>query len=172
MSAFALIACVLIGMVSGFLNVLAAGGSFLTLPLLLFLGLPASIANGTNRVGVLAQNIGGVWGFHRHDVIEWRWALSVSIIAVMGAAIGAWAALGISDFAFRRSLSILMLAVTLLTLMLRRLPGAAAGRPRRSPLHWTMITGFFIVGLYGGFIQAGVGFLILAMTTIAGMDLV
>jgi uncharacterized membrane protein YfcA len=172
MSAFALTACVLIGLVSGFLNVLAAGGSFLTLPLLLFLGLPASIANGTNRVGVLAQNIGGVWGFHRHDVIEWRWALSASVVAVGGAAIGAWAAIGISDFAFRRVLSILMLTVTLLTLFRRHLSGTAPGRPRCSPLHWTMITGFFIVGLYGGFIQAGVGFLILAMTTLAGMDLV
>jgi uncharacterized protein len=172
MTLVAFLACGLIGLVSGFLNVLAAGGSFLTLPLLLFLGLPASIANGTNRVGVLAQNIGGVWGFHRHDVIEWRWALTVSAIGVVGAAIGAWAAIGISDLAFRRVLSILMLAATLITLGLRRFSDTAPGRPRRSPLHWTMITGFFIVGLYGGFIQAGVGFLILAMTTIAGMDLV
>ena len=168
----ALTACVLIGLVSGFLNVLAAGGSFLTLPLLLFLGLPASIANGTNRVGVLAQNIGGVWGFHRHDVIEWRWALRVGAISVAGAAMGAWAAIGISDLAFRRVLSILMLVITLVTLVLRRYSGSAPGDAHRSPLHWTMITGFFIVGLYGGFIQAGVGFLILAMTTIAGMDLV
>jgi uncharacterized membrane protein YfcA len=167
-----LTACVLIGLVSGFLNVLAAGGSFLTLPLLLFLGLPASIANGTNRVGVLAQNIGGVWGFHRHDVIEWRWALTVGAISDAGAAIGAWAAIGISDLAFRRVLSILMVVVTLVTLVLRRYSGIAPGGAHRSPRHWTMITGFFIVGLYGGFIQAGVGFLILAMTSIAGMDLV
>jgi hypothetical protein len=172
MTAFAIAGCVLIGVVSGFLNVLAAGGSFLTLPLLLFLGLPASIANGTNRVGVLAQNIGGVWGFHRHDVIEWSWASRVSVIAVLGAAIGAWAAIDISDLAFRRILSVLMLAVTLLTLVLGRRSLGALGRPQRSPFHWTMIAGFFVVGLYGGFIQAGVGFLILAMTTIARMDLV
>ena len=172
MSAFAGAACVVIGFVSGFLNVLAGGGSFFTLPLLLFLGLPASIANGTNRVGVLAQNIGGVWGFHRHDVVEWRWALSVSVVAVAGGAIGAWAALGISDFAFRRILSVLMLAVALLTLVQGRITGGARGRPDRSPFHWTMVTGFFLVGLYGGFIQAGVGFLVLAITTIAGMDLV
>jgi uncharacterized membrane protein YfcA len=159
-------------MVAGFLNVLAGGGSFLTLPLLLFLGLPASIANGTNRVGVLAQNIGGVWGFHRHDVIEWRWALRVGVIAVAGAAIGAWAAIGISDFAFRRILSVLMLAVTLLTVIQSRRSGGPLGAPTRSPFHWSMIVAFFIVGLYGGFIQAGVGFLILAMTTLAGMDLV
>ena len=55
----------LAGGVAGVLNVVAAGGSFLTLPLLIFLGLPASVANGTNRVTILLQNIGAVWGFHR-----------------------------------------------------------------------------------------------------------
>ena len=167
-----LIACVLIGIVSGFLNVLAAGGSFLTLPLLLFLGLPASIANGTNRVGVLAQNIGGLWGFHRHDLVEWRWALSVSAIAVLGAAVGATAAIDISDGAFRRILSVLMLAMILLAFVQNRFGGGRHGGPKTKPYHWTMIIGFLIVGFYGGFIQAGVGFLILALTTIAGMDLV
>jgi uncharacterized membrane protein YfcA len=166
------VACVAIGIVSGFVNVLAGGGSFLTLPLLLFLGLPASIANGTNRVGVLAQNIGGVWGFHRHQVVEWRWALSVSAVSIVGAALGAFAALDISDFAFRRILSVVMVVVTLWTLIQSQRAGPPGGSPKRPPFHWTMLAGFFVVGLYGGFIQAGVGFLILAMTTIAGMDLV
>ncbi len=60
--------------VAGALNVVAGGGSFLILPLLLFLGLPAALANGTNRVGVLAQNLGGLAGFHRHRAIDWPWA--------------------------------------------------------------------------------------------------
>lgn len=164
--------CIVIGFVSGVLNVLAGGGSFLTLPLLLFLGLPASVANGTNRVGVLAQNIGGVFGFHRHGVLEWRWALLVSIVSMAGAAIGVWGALNVPDFAFRRILAVAMLATTLWTLFSRRGSVKGTGRPTRSPFHPTMIGGFFIVGLYGGFLQAGVGFFILAMTTLAGMDLV
>ena len=73
-----------VGLVSGVLNVVAGGGSFLTLPVLIFLGLPAGEANGTNRVGVLAQNLAGVWGFHRSRVMRWRWGLAVSVLAMIG----------------------------------------------------------------------------------------
>jgi uncharacterized membrane protein YfcA len=160
-----------IGFVAAVINVLAAGGSFLTLPLLLFLGLPASIANGTNRVGVLAQNISAVVGFHRHRVLPVSWALTVSVPAMIGASLGVWAALNVPDIAFRRILSIVMLAMTLGTLLHKSLKGDAAAEPR-SPRHWSMVAGFFVTGLYGGFLQAGVGFLALAMTSLAGLDLV
>lgn len=158
------------GLVAGTLNVLAGGGSFLTLPLLIFLGLPSALANGTNRVGVLAQNIGGIWGFHHHGVLDWRWATVASGSAMVGAALGVWAALEVPDFAFRRILSIAMVLITLWSMFAPR-PGAATGAPR-PPTHPLVVGGFFLVGLYGGFIQAGVGFLVLAITTAAGMDLV
>ena len=160
-----------VGFVSGALNIVAGGGSFLTLPVLLFLGLPAADANGTNRVGVLAQNISGVWGFHQHRIMEWKFGLLVSIPALLGAALGTWIALTMPDFAFRKVLSVLMLAMTLGTLLQQRFLGTRHDR-FRSPLHWTMLVGFFLVGVYGGFLQAGIGFLILAMTTVAGLDLV
>jgi uncharacterized membrane protein YfcA len=170
-SAAAFLACVLIGFVAGVINVLAAGGSFLTLPLLLFLGLPASDANGTNRVGIVTQNITATLGFHRHRVLDWRWALAVSAPALIGAGIGVWAALNVPEIAFRRILSFAMLSVTLWTL-LRGSTSSTSGSAARSPWHWTMILGFFVVGLYGGFLQAGVGFLTLAITSVAGLDLV
>ncbi len=160
-----------IGFVAAVINVIAGGGSFLTLPLLLFLGLPAGVANGTNRVGVLAQNISAVLGFHRHQILPVRWALWVSVPAVTGAAVGVWAALNVPDVAFRRILSVVMLAMTLGTLLHRSMRGAPRAELRR-PWHWTMLIGFFITGLYGGFLQAGVGFLALAMTSLAGMDMV
>jgi uncharacterized membrane protein YfcA len=159
-----------VGFVAAFINVLAAGGSFLTLPLLLFLGLPATVANATNRVGVLSQNISAVVGFHRHAMLPARWALAVSVPAVAGAGIGVWAALVVPDIAFRRILSIVMLVMTLGTLLHRSMARARPSTPR-SPTHWSMILGFFCAGLYGGFLQAGVGFLVLALTTIAGHDL-
>lgn len=158
------------GMVAGALNVVAGGGSFLILPILLFFGLPASVANGTNRVGVLSQNAAGILGFHQHGAMDWPWALKVSIPAVAGACIGVWAALSIPDFAFRRILSIAMVAITVWSLLNRQ---SASGRGEVKPAgHWLVALGFFVVGLYGGFIQAGVGFLVLAITTYAGMDLV
>jgi len=165
------LALFLVGFVAAVINVIAGGGSFLTLPLLLFLGLPASVANGTNRVGVLAQNVSSVFGFHRRQVLPLRWALGVSVPAVIGAGIGVWAALNVPDAAFRRILSLVMLTMTFGTLVHRSLGGGPRDEPRR-PSHWTMVAGFFVTGVYGGFLQAGVGFLALAMTSLAGLDMV
>ncbi len=166
-----LAALALAGVVAGAINVIAGGGSFLILPLLLFFGLPASLANGTNRVGVLSQNLGGIIGFHRSGAVDWPWALKASVPALAGAALGVWAALAVPDFAFRRILSVAMVAVTLWSLFNhRRQAGAATSL--KPPTHWTVVLGFFVVGIYGGFIQAGVGFLVLAITSAAGMDLV
>ena len=171
MSTIQYIALVAVGFIAAVINAFAAGGSFLTLPLLLFFGLPAGLANGTNRVGVLAQNVSAVVGFHRHQKLPLAWALEASIPAMIGAAVGVWAALTIPDVAFRRVLSAVMLATALGTLLHR----SRQTEPREgqlAPRHWTMLLGFLVVGLYGGFLQAGVGFLSLAMTSLAGFDLV
>lgn len=159
-----------VGALSGALNVVAGGGSFLTLPVLIFLGLPAAVANATNRVGVLAQNLGGVVGFHRSRAMDWRWGLAASVPAVAGAAVGATCALHISDVAFKRLLSIAMLAMTLWTVGRRPATPVTAGPT--SPWRPRNVVWFFLIGVYGGFIQAGVGFAVLAATTAAGMDLV
>jgi uncharacterized membrane protein YfcA len=168
---FELLALAGAGFVASALNVVAGGGSFLTLPLLIFFGLPAVEANATNRLGVLVQNIGGVWGFHRHRVLDWRWALRASIPALAGAAFGTWLALQIGDREFRRILATLMVAVTLWMLLDRG--GRAAGALGRLPQkNLVLSVGFALAGVYAGFIQAGVGFFILAIVTVAGLDLV
>lgn len=159
-----------VGLVSGALNVLAGGGSFLTLPVLLFVGIPAAEANATNRVGVLAQNLAGVWGFHRSGAMPWRWGLSASVPCVIGAALGTWLALQVTDLAFRRLLSAAMLVMTLWTL--GRAPAPPGGTVFRSPWHPGLFGAFFAIGVYGGLIQAGVGFASLAATSWAGMDFV
>lgn len=159
-----------VGLVSGVLNVVAGGGSFLTLPVLIFLGLPAGEANGTNRVGVLAQNLAGVWGFHRSSVMRWRWGLAVSVPAMIGAGLGAWLALHMTDFAFRRLLAVAMLAMTLWTVA--KAPPTGGRATVTSPWHPGVMLAFFAIGVYGGLIQAGVGFAALAVTSLAGMDLV
>lgn len=153
------------------LNVLAGGGSFLTLPVLIFLGLPAAEANGTNRLGVVAQNVGAVWGFHQQRVLDWRWGLASSLPAGIGALAGATLALYVPDREFRRILAGLMVTLTLWTL-LSPLKKGAHPEATRSPWSPFVVAGFFGVGLYGGFVQAGVGFLVLAVTTFSGLDLV
>ncbi len=162
---------VLAGVVAGALNVIAGGGSFLTLPILIFMGLPASVANGTNRVGIFFQNVGAVWGFHRNRLMDWKSILWAALPASLGAIAGTILALSIGDAAFRQVLAFLMIAVTLWTLwdpLAKKDPSSRAGSVRLPFLAF----GFFLTGVYGGFVQAGVGFLVLAATTLAGLDLV
>lgn len=166
---FAATVLVLAGFVASVLNVVAGGGSFIVLPILLFLGLPAADANGTNRVGIFVQNVGAVWDFERSRVLDRRLALLASIPATLGAGAGAWLALLVDDRSFRRVLGTVMVAITLWTLLDRRLGGQGDGRKASAG---TLALGFLAVGLYAGFIQAGVGYLILAVTTMAGLDLV
>ena len=159
------------GCAAGVLNVVAGGGSFLTLPVLIFLGLPASIANGTNRVAILLQNIGAVWGFSRHRLVDWKSLLWAAFPATVGAVLGVWIAVNVGDRTFQQVLALLMVVMTLLSLWnpaRRKTPGLETEKRR-----WLLLaTAFFLVGIYGGFVQAGVGFLILAATSLAGMDLV
>lgn len=160
-----------VGMVAGLVNAMAGGGSFLTLPLLIFLGLPATVANGTNRVAVIVQSAGALWGFHRWASIDWRFAVTAAGPATIGAVLGVWAALAIDDRFFMKTLSVLMIAVSLGMLWSPSL------YDHRSPPISTRRHGglvqvlFFLIGLYGGFVQAGVGFLILALTSFVGLDL-
>jgi uncharacterized membrane protein YfcA len=154
-----------VGCVAGTLNVLAGGGSFLTLPVLLFLGLPAALANGTNRVAILAQNTGAVWSFRRQGFFDRSSLVWAALPATAGAILGAWLALDVDEIAFRRLLAVLMVALSVVSLWSPRWR-VAETRPRWVPL------AFFAAGVYGGFIQAGVGLLVLAVTTAAGLDLV
>ncbi|MBW1645542.1 MAG: sulfite exporter TauE/SafE family protein [Deltaproteobacteria bacterium] len=161
------------GVMAGTVNVIAGGGSFLTMPLLIFLGLPPTVANGTNRVGILLQNVAAVWGFHRHQVIDWRYLLWAALPATVGALLGAWGAVVIGEQAFKNFLALIMIVVTLWTLWdpLKGMKSTTATGDR-PPRVWLLAGGFFLVGIYGGFVQAGVGFLVLATTTLAGLDLV
>lgn len=165
-----LLALFAVGFVSGAINVVAGGGSFLTLPMLIFIGLPAGDANGTNRLGVLSQNLMGLWGYHRAQAVPWRWAVAASVPAMIGAVAGAWWALQMSDFAFRRVLAVAMLGMTLWTVLAR--PRSGERRTLLSPWHPGLVVAFFLIGVYGGLIQAGVGLAVLAATGIAGMNLV
>lgn len=157
-----------VGLAAGAINVLAGGGSFLTLPMLIFLGLPAGVANGTNRVGILAQNVGAVWGFKRHGIPAAGSLLWAALPASAGALIGTWLAMQVSDQAFEKILALLMVLLSLWSIW--------SSKPRDRPLRRGSIVflgaSFLVIGVYGGFIQAGVGFLILAATSTAGMDLV
>ncbi|MCA1932589.1 MAG: sulfite exporter TauE/SafE family protein [Calditerrivibrio sp.] len=158
-----------VGTLTGFINVLGGGGSFLTLPLLMFFGLPATIANGTNRIGILLQNISAILKYRAAGHFPTKFAIIVSIPTVIGSILGAKFAVMITDKSFTNYLAIFMFSVTILTIF----NPAKTFKFNNCILHgFVTFIIFFIIGLYGGFIQAGVGFLLLAGTTVLGYDLV
>ena len=167
-----LAALFVVGILSGFINTVAGGGSFLTLPLLIFMGLPSAVANGTNRLGIFLQSLAGVGKFHSHGVFPWRFSLIVSVPAVAGALLGAHWAVGMGDAAFKRWLALFMVAMTFVSLYKPK-GGMTLTAENYSPGRWAaIVAAFFVIGLYGGFIQAGVGFLLLAGMALTGHDLV
>jgi uncharacterized membrane protein YfcA len=161
-----------VGFVSGFLNVLAGGGSLLTLPLLIFLGLPAAVANGTNRVGVLCQNIFALGSFRRHGVLPLKLAVICTAPSLFGSVLGAQLAVEVDERLFQRLLAAIMIGVLIIILIdpAKRLLGR---EQHFTPLRLAaLLVSFFLIGIYGGFVQAGVGFLILPALLVHGFDLV
>jgi len=151
-------------------NTLAGGGSLLTLPALIFLGLPSPVANGTNRVAVLMQNAVSTFRFRRKGKLDIRGSAPAVISAIAGAVIGAFIAAELPEEVFDIALA-LVLVLVVLTLFIRKpVPGDDAFRARSV---WLQIPVFFVIGIYGGFIQAGVGFLLITgITWLLGIDLV
>ena len=156
------------GAAAGMLNVLAGGGSFLTVPLLIEAGLPPTVANGTNRLAVVLQSVTAAHGFRRHGLLDVDWTWRAALPSGVGTLAGTWLALVVSDRGFRLVLAFVMIGITLWTLWQPH-PGASV---RGRLPGWLLPAGMFAVGVYGGFVQAGVGLLVLALTTAAGFDLV
>lgn len=155
-----------VGLVTGLINVLAGGGSFISLPALLELGLAGPVANGTNRVCILLGNLTGTRAFLKAGLLEKSDLPRIVAPACVGALIGSLVATQMDDRSFRGVLALLMIVVSLYTLLRADPKGELKDRPS------LLAPGFFLVGLYAGFIQAGTGFLALAVSTAAGLQLV
>ena len=160
----------LAGIAAGFLNVMAGGGSLLTLPVLLLAGAPAPVANGTLRVSIVAQNLVAIGTFRRHGFKELKEALWLSLFACAGAVGGASLGVRISGPWFDRIVALTMVAVTVLIFRGKKAQAAPALNPSR---RWLGYAALVVAGAWGGFIQIGVGFLLMpALHRILGMDLV
>ena len=151
------------GVVAGVINVLAGGGSNLTLPALMVMGMPADVANGTNRVGVVLQSIVALRGFKKHDKLPTDDIGPILIPTLVGGLIGAI----LASYAPVHLLKPLLLTVmVLMTVIMLLRPsviivpeGTLPLKVKNTPKAWF---GLFFAGLYGGFVQAGVGFVLIA----------
>lgn len=149
------------GVVAGVINALAGGGSFLILPLLIGLGLPPTVANGTSRVGVVVQCLSSSWTFHSEGVREYGITLRLALPVTLGALGGALLASHFDDVLFRPLIGVVLVGWGIV-LALR--PGRfLEPPPEPSQPTWRSDLGALLIGLYGGFLQAGVGFPLLAL---------
>jgi uncharacterized membrane protein YfcA len=174
-----LILLALLGVLAGFMNVMAGGGSLLTLPMMLFMGLPAPLANGTNRVAILIQNIFAIGGFFSKGFSDFKLSLSLALCALPGAVAGAWLGTSFGGAWFNRLLAGIMVVVMVLMLQKKKktkdapeseAPTQTGSKPQRLVLGHLCMVG---IGFYGGFIQAGVGFLLMAVLhRVMAIDLV
>ncbi|HHJ09563.1 MAG TPA: sulfite exporter TauE/SafE family protein [Bacteroidetes bacterium] len=151
-----------IGLIAGFINTLAGSGSLITLPFLMFLGLPANVANGTNRIAILLQNVVSVRGFRQKKILSFREGLFFSVPAIVGAMAGARIAINLDEQAMRRTIGVLLVIMVILIIYKpeRWLLGKHIEQTRSRKVFLIIL--FFFIGMYGGFIQAGVGFFLLA----------
>ena len=166
------LAVIAAGLFAGFVNTLAGSGSLITLPLLMFLGLPANIANGTNRIGVFVQSLVSSVSFRRQNIYTVRESLWMSAPSIVGALLGALIAVKINERVMELLIAGLLVFMFFVILYkpekwLRDQAQSAIMQRR-----WWVPVLFFIIGIYGGFIQAGVGFFLLAALVLGtGMGL-
>ncbi len=162
----------LAGTAAGFVNVVAGGGSFITMPLLMTLaGLPATTANGTNRVAILMQNAFATKNFRNHGHRDTRVGLELGLPAAAGAVLGSKIALEVPDRVFEAIFAtVMLLALAVILRPGKRRMFPAGGKPKNMRI---LVPAFFLVGLYGGFIQAGTGYLVIfTLSVIGGLSLV
>ena len=152
-----------VGAITGFINVNAGGGSLLTLPVLIFMGLPPQVANGTNRISILTGALSATRNFKNKGVLDWKFGFKLAVPALIGSVIGASVVITIPDEVFNAILSAVMIMVVAVIIInpAERFKASAGKLDAKKEI----ISGiaFFFVGFYGGFIQAGVGFLIIAV---------
>lgn len=161
-----------VGAGAGYVNVMAGGGSLLTVPVMLFMGLPAPVANGTNRIAILAQSVVSCWVFFRKGLSEFRLSLTLALCTLPGAWAGAQLGVDFEGIWFNRVLALIMAAVMVMMVFERytvRTDPMTPAAPRRVVLTHCLMLG---VGFYGGVIQVGVGFIIMPILhRVMGLDL-
>lgn len=162
-----------VGVIAGWFNVIAGGGSMLTVPVMLFMGMPAPVANGTNRIGILMQDVVAVTAFRKKGFSDFRLSLSLAAMASLGAAGGALVGVQIQGEAFRWFLAFVMVVTMLLMTIQKKKSNATEhvdGKPKRLVLgHILMIA----AGFWGGLIQIGVGFILMPILhKVMDLDLV
>ncbi len=149
------------GILIGFVNTLAGGGSSILYPILIFMGMPIHTAIGTSRVGFLAQGLFSVAGFKSKGVFLFPFNLYVSLAAMSGGIAGAWLSLQVPGKNLTKILAFIMILIAILITIQSKLKKNYSQARITGKWLWISFAVYFIIGMYGGFIQAGMGFMII-----------
>jgi uncharacterized membrane protein YfcA len=155
----------LVGFIAAFLNTVGGGGSLFSVPILTFIGLPITSANATSRVAILFQNLFAVGGFRSKGVeLPLPYAIYLGIASLGGGLMGSMLASRMSDEVFKKIFVVVMIISVGLILYD---PFKSDGKEKLTPkAQWTGAFFFLFIGVYGGFVQAGIGFLVIAVLSI------
>jgi uncharacterized membrane protein YfcA len=154
---------------AGLLNTIAGGGTFLTFPALVFIGVPPVVANATSAVAVFPGYLGGALGFRRElQAFDRRQMVRLLGITFAGGLIGGLLLLVSSDAAFSFIVPFLLLAATLAFLFGDPLRDWAARKSRAVTPFGAL--GLLGVSIYGGYFNGGLGIVLLALFALWGMS--
>ena len=161
-----------VGIVAGILNVMAGGGSAITLPMLIFLGLDSPLANGTNRLAVFIQCIATVISYRRENYSDLKTSMRLAACALPGAILGAVAAVKMDNLLFQKVLGIFIL-VMVATVLIPTSGGKNGRQAGETSGGWLIYPVMLGIGFIGGLHQVGIGFfMIAALRHLMNMDLV
>ncbi len=168
-----IVALIVAGLMVGFINTLAGGGSIISLSVLMVLGLPANVANGTNRIAIAVQTLTATGSFRQQKVLDTKKGIILGIPALLGSIVGALIAVDINENIFEKAIGVIMLVMLVFILYNPKkwLSGQEELLKKKTSVVQIII--FFLIGVYGGFIHMGVGyFLLMALVFGIGYDLV
>ena len=150
------------GVLAGVINVMAGGGSSIVLPVLIFLGIDPTVANGTNRVAILFQNFFATLSFRKEGIADVKTGIKLAAFTLPGVLVGAFAAVRVGDELFEKILAVVLIFVCAsFFLNVDSFRNLLGGR-NRSERGWILYPALVLIGFYGGFIQVGVGLFIMA----------
>ena len=151
------------GVLAGAINVMAGGGSSIVLPVLIFLGIDPTVANGTNRVAILFQNLSAILSFRKEGIASVNAGMKLALLTLPGVVAGGLVAVRVGDEFFEKILAVVLIFVCASFFLniksLEKLLVKSKGKTYKLFLYPALV----LIGFYGGFIQVGVGIFIMAI---------